>query len=132
MSRHMHDQAKLCPPPAEESLSVVWVCPLDDIPLGLGRSFEIGGREIAFFRTRTGGVFAVENRCPHRDGPLADGMLAGNKVVCPMHAFKFDLADGQCDQPGVACLETFAVSINQRWVCLEDAHDLAGRAGRPC
>ena len=42
------------------------------------------------FRTRTGKVFAVDGTCPHKGGPLADGMLVGEQVVCPLHAFRFD------------------------------------------
>ena len=63
---------------------------------------EMAGRAVALFRTRKGGVFAVDNRCPHKGGPLAEGMLAGDAVVCPLHAFRFDLRSGDCDQPG-AC-----------------------------
>jgi nitrite reductase (NADH) small subunit len=88
----------------------VRVCSLEDLPVGLGRAFEVGGRTLAFFRTRRGGVFAVDNRCPHKGGPLAEGMLAGDAVVCPLHAFKFDLATGACDQPGACPVSAYPVS----------------------
>jgi nitrite reductase (NADH) small subunit len=63
------------------------------------------------FRTRTGKVFAVANECPHRGGPLADGMLAGEQVVCPMHAFRYDAGSGACDQSGVCAVATYAVEV---------------------
>jgi nitrite reductase (NADH) small subunit len=88
--------------PSTPKAAAVRVCTLEELPVGLGRAFEIAGRAVALFRTRKGGVFAVDNRCPHKGGPLAEGMLAGDAVVCPLHAFRFDLRSGDCDQPG-AC-----------------------------
>jgi nitrite reductase (NADH) small subunit len=89
----------------------VALCRIDDIPVGLGRPFQVGGERIAVFRTRGGKVFAVGGTCPHRGGPLADGMLAGDQVVCPYHAFRFDPATGNCDQPGVCSVATFPVDV---------------------
>lgn len=88
------------------------LCVLDDLPPGLGRSFVVGDRPIAVFRNRSGRVFAVDGVCPHKGGPLADGMLAGeDTVVCPLHAFRFDVDRGTCDQPGVCSIATFPVEV---------------------
>ena len=92
-------------------LRFVTVCDWDDLPVGLGRAFRVGSHSIALFRTRTGKVFAVANLCPHRGGPLADGMLAGEQVVCPLHSFRFDSASGACDQPGVCAAVTYPVEL---------------------
>jgi nitrite reductase [NAD(P)H] small subunit len=90
----------------------VALCVLDDLPLGLGRSFVVGDRPIAVFRNRSGRVFAVDGVCPHKGGPLADGMLAGeDTVVCPLHAFRFDAASGACDQSGVCSIATYPVEV---------------------
>src|SRR4051794_35774143 len=62
--------------------------PLDRIPLGEGRTFNLGGREVAVFRTRMG-VFATDAMCPHKTGRLADGLVGDGKVICPLHGFKF-------------------------------------------
>ena len=70
------------------------VAPLSAIPLGEGRTFEIAGERIAIFNTRSGRVFAVQASCPHRRGPLADGLVGETTVICPLHAAKFDLATG--------------------------------------
>ena len=87
------------------------VCELDELPVGLGRAFRVGGHPVAVFRTRAGKVFAVANQCPHKGGPLADGMLAGDQVVCPMHAFRFDPDGGACDQPNVCAVATYPVEV---------------------
>jgi len=82
---------------------------IEQIPLGEGRQFTIDDRTIAVFRTRSGEVRAVQATCPHRGGPLADGIIGSDQVVCPLHGFKFDLA---CGMPiGNACqpLQTFDV-----------------------
>lgn len=68
---------------------------LDQIPPGEGRVFSVQGREIAVFHTRPGGVYAVQAECPHRQGPLADGLVGGTIVMCPLHARKFDLVTGE-------------------------------------
>lgn len=94
----------------EEAVEFTTVCALDDLPIGLGRPFVIGSHRVAIFRTRTGKVFAVADRCPHKGGPLSDGMLAGEQVVCPMHAFRFD-ASGNCDQPSVCPVQTYPVEV---------------------
>jgi nitrite reductase (NADH) small subunit len=68
--------------------------PVAQIPLGEGRAFEVGGRRVAIFRTRDGRVFATQGECPHRGGPLADGLVGDGVVVCPLHEWRFDLASG--------------------------------------
>jgi nitrite reductase (NADH) small subunit len=92
-------------------LTRVPLCTLDELHPGLGRPFRVGGKLIAVFRTRTGKVFAVDGVCPHRGGPLADGMLAGDQVVCPYHAFRFHHATGACDQPGVCPIASYPAEV---------------------
>jgi len=60
--------------------------PVEKVALGHGSCFKVGSDEIAVFRPRSGGVVAIENRCPHRQGALCDGIIDGQKVVCPYHA----------------------------------------------
>jgi len=66
----------------------------DQIPMGEGRVFSVRGLEIAVFHTRAGAVYAVQAECPHRQGPLADGLIGGTVVMCPFHSRKFDLTTG--------------------------------------
>ena len=68
--------------------------PVAQIPPGEGRTFEVAGRRVAVFHTRQGAVFATQAECPHRAGPLADGMVGERALVCPLHDWRFDLATG--------------------------------------
>ena len=66
---------------------------------------------MAVFRMRGGKVFAVQGECPHRGGPLADGLTGGSTLVCPLHAWKFDLETGQALN-GDCALKTFAARVD--------------------
>jgi len=69
--------------------------PLSQIPPGEGRNFMVAEKLLAVFRTREGGVFATQAECPHRGGPLADGLVDAHSVVCPLHDRVFSFATGQ-------------------------------------
>jgi len=84
---------------------------LDVISPGEGRAFESWSDRVAVFRTRTDQVFAVQAQCPHRGGPLADGLLGGTTLVCPLHSWKFDLATGT-PLLGTCGLQTYAVRVD--------------------
>jgi nitrite reductase (NADH) small subunit len=92
------------------------VCRLDELPAGIGRTFDIAGRRIALFRTRQGMIFATDAACPHAGAPLADGIVAGGCIVCPYHARRFDLATGQCDDAKTASIRSYPVSVHGEWV----------------
>ncbi len=114
----IHMEQIQTPKPKIESAEPVRVCALTDLPLGLGRAFRIGTKTIALFKTRSGQIFAVDNRCPHKNGPLAEGMLAGNQIVCPLHAFRYDGTTGQCDQPDACAVTTYPVEVRDGSVYL--------------
>ena len=86
--------------------------PVKQVPLGEGRCFQIDDIFIAVFRTRAGKFFATQALCPHREGPLADGLLGGTTLECPLHAYKFDLATGQPLGNECAALETYPVVVS--------------------
>ncbi len=88
------------------------------IPVGQGRCFIVDGLEIAVFRSRAGRVFAVSNRCPHRQGPLAEGVIGGNQVICPLHGHKFDLTTGKGSEMG-ECVKTYQVWEESGQIILE-------------
>jgi nitrite reductase (NADH) small subunit len=67
---------------------------LDEIPIGEGRAFAVDGTEIAVYRLRDGSLRALAAVCPHRGGPLADGLIDGRVVVCPLHGHTYDLTTG--------------------------------------
>jgi len=67
-------------------------CSLAELPLGRARAIDANGRRIALFRT-AGGVFALDNTCPHRGGPLSEGDVIGGEIVCPWHLWGFERRD---------------------------------------
>ena len=78
------------------------------IPLGQGRCFVIGTAKVAVFRQRDGRIFATQNRCPHLQGPLAEGLVGGGRVICPLHAHQFNLDTGAGNEP-LECVQVYAV-----------------------
>jgi nitrite reductase (NADH) small subunit len=86
---------------------------LSTIPRGEGRVFQVGETRVAVFRTRDDEVFATQADCPHRSGPLADGIVGDGKVICPLHAAAFDLATGApMTQTCAMALKTYPVSVD--------------------
>ena len=85
----------------ERQSGMIEVGPLDHITPGQGRCVIADNRQIAVFRLRDGRVFALDNLCPHRAGPLSEGIVGIDHtsqleaVVCPFHAYKFSLRDGR-------------------------------------
>ena len=71
----------------------LYACRVDDIPLGEGRAISLEGRRVAIFRS-AGGWYALDATCPHRGGPLADGIVCDRAVTCPLHDRRFDLETG--------------------------------------
>jgi nitrite reductase (NADH) small subunit len=67
---------------------------IDEVPVGEGRTFAVDGSQIAVFRLRDGSLRAVDAACPHKGGPLADGLADDNVIVCPLHSHTFDLCTG--------------------------------------
>jgi nitrite reductase (NADH) small subunit len=94
----------------------------DQIPPRQGRSVSIGDRELAIFNlgpsTELGAgdrFFATDNRCPHKGGPLCDGIVAGVSAVCPLHAWKINLIDGRVERPQAGadhCVATYPVRVD--------------------
>jgi nitrite reductase (NADH) small subunit len=96
---------------AAGAATVVSLGSAERIPLGEGRVYVVRGRRVAVFRPREGGLHATQAECPHRQGPLADGLLGDGLVVCPLHAFKFRLATGAPVGNDCGPLATYPVSL---------------------
>jgi nitrite reductase/ring-hydroxylating ferredoxin subunit len=80
----------------------------EEIPLGEGRAFVAGGKQIAVFRLRDGSLHATQAACPHAGGPLADGQTDANVLVCPLHLYAYRWTDG-ASTSGAAAIRMFPV-----------------------
>ena len=90
----------------------VRVCKLEDIPrLGARRYLGDDGGTIAVFRTADDGVFALRDACPHKGGPLSQGIVFGESVACPLHNWCIDLKSGNAAAPDEGNVERFDVQV---------------------
>jgi nitrite reductase (NADH) small subunit len=87
---------------------------VDEIPVGEGRAFAVDGRQIAVFRLRDGSVRAVDAVCPHRGGPLSDGIADCRVVICPLHSYTYDLVTGAEVANGGAAVRAYSVYVDDR------------------
>jgi nitrite reductase (NADH) small subunit len=105
------------------------VCAVDDVPVLGARIVErkVGGN-IAVFRNSEDRVFALLDRCPHKGGPLSQGIVFGERVACPLHNWSIGLADGVAALPDEGCTKTFTVKVDGGRVYL-DAHQVRESGG---
>ena len=90
----------------------VTVCSLDEIPQRGSRMLLVEHAvPIAVFRTSEDRVFALEDRCPHKAGPLSQGLVAGNRVTCPLHGWTIDLDNGIAVAPDEGSVQVFPVQV---------------------
>lgn len=95
------------------------VCQLEDIPRQGARVIQRTGMpDVALFRSVDDQVFALLDRCPHRGGPLSQGMVIGKKVACPLHNWHIQLENGEASAPDVGCARRFNVVVEQALVYL--------------
>ena len=98
----MTTERMLCP-----AGGVLQLGPAEQIPCGEGRRVVVEDCRIAVFRQRDGSLFAVEDRCPHQGAPLSEGILGAGQVICPYHAYRFNLATGECLNDGACSVRTY-------------------------
>jgi len=104
------------------------VCRVDDIPvLGARRVARPRGVDVAVFRNGEDQVFALLDRCPHKGGPLSQGIVFGTSVACPLHNWTIGLDDGCAKGADEGCTPRFACKVEAGQVLL-DAQELAGLA----
>ncbi|OOZ39597.1 nitrite reductase [Solemya pervernicosa gill symbiont] len=84
---------------------------LDDIPRLGSRVVASGDEEIAIFRTSDDELFALRNKCPHKGGPLSEGIVHGKKVTCPLHNWNVDIDCGAVVAPDEGCVPTYEVKV---------------------
>ena len=115
------------------------ICDIDDIPiLGARRVTRARGAAVAVFRTGSDQVFALLDRCPHKGGPLSQGIVFGERVACPLHNWTISLTDGAAFAPDEGCTPRFLVRLLDGQVQLDAAElatlgvDLALPVAGPC
>jgi nitrite reductase (NADH) small subunit len=91
---------------------------LADIPRQGARVVKSADGDIAVFRTLDDEVFALRDRCPHKGGPLSQGIVHGNKVACPLHDWKIHLDTGMAVAPDEGCAARFPVRVDNGRVLL--------------
>ena len=95
------------------------ICKLDDIPqLGSRVVQRATGGDIAVFRTAGDEVFAMHDKCPHKGGPLSQGIVHGKRVTCPLHGWNIGLDSGEACAPDVGCARRYPVQVRDGYVWL--------------
>ena len=85
---------------------------LNDIPQLGARVVERPEGDIAVFRTKDDDVFALRDHCPHKGGPLSQGIVTGKKVACPLHDWKINLDSGEAVAPDEGCAASYPVKMD--------------------
>jgi nitrite reductase (NADH) small subunit len=107
-----------------DEIAMSWklVCNLDDLPVLGARVFERSeaeGGNVAVFRNDKDVVFALLDKCPHKGGPLSQGIVFGERVACPLHNWSIELNSGDAVAPDVGCTQRFPVKVENSRVFVE-------------
>jgi nitrite reductase (NADH) small subunit len=91
----------------------IWLTAVGNVPPREGRTIAIAGRQLAVFNLGERFV-VIDNRCPHKGGPLSDGIVAGDAVVCPLHGWKVNLLSGGVDRPAntAECVKSYPTRVD--------------------
>ena len=96
------------------------ICRVEDIPvLGARRVARERGMDVAVFRNDQDQVFALLDRCPHKGGPLSQGIVFGTSVACPLHNWSIGLDDGCAKAPDQGCTQRFSCRVESGHVLLD-------------
>ncbi len=98
---------------------------VEDIPRLGARVVQVAGKKIAIFRTTEDKIFALNDQCPHKKGPLSQGIVHGNRVTCPLHNLVLDLSLGEAIAPDEGCVVTYPVKVDDGKILLS-RHVAAG------
>ena len=100
---------------------------LSDIPVLGSRVVRTAGGDIAVFRTGDDEVFALDDKCPHKGGPLSQGIVHNKRVTCPLHNFVIELKSGTAVAPDEGCTRAHPIKVENEivWLCLRTAAAVA-------
>jgi nitrite reductase (NADH) small subunit len=97
------------------------IAALDDVPARGARLLKTAHGCVAVFRTAADEVFALDNACPHKQGPLADGIVHGNSVTCPLHNWVFSLETGMAQGQDEGQVATYPVRVDGGRIMIDSA-----------
>ncbi len=84
---------------------------VEEIPKQGARVVETAEGDIGIFRTLEDEIFALRDRCPHKNGPLSQGIVHGKRVTCPLHNWNIELESGEVVAPDEGCAASFPVKV---------------------
>lgn len=93
-------------------MSKIEISSVEQLPEKLGKCVKVRDMELALFRSSSGQIYALENRCPHKGGDLSQGIVSGEFVFCPLHDWKICMKDGKVQEPDHGCVKTYKVEMN--------------------
>jgi nitrite reductase (NADH) small subunit len=99
-----------------------------DIPLRGARVVKAPGGDIAVFRAADGAIFALRDKCPHKGGPLSQGIVHGHGVTCPLHNWVISLETGEAQGADKGCAKTIQIRLENGKILIK-AHVLTGNIG---
>ncbi len=99
----------------------IWIriCALEDIPVLGARVIQRKEGDIAVFRNSENEVFALRDKCPHKGGPLSQGIVYGKRVACPLHNWAINLDDGSVVEPDIGCAHSYPCKVEDGVVYLD-------------
>ena len=95
------------------------ITPLKDIPVLGARIVETEDSNIAVFRGSDDQVYAVKDACPHKQGPLSQGIMHDGTVTCPLHNWKINLTNGEAQGPDSGCVNVYPIKVEDGQVFLK-------------
>lgn len=101
---------------------------LEDIPLRGARVVKTPAGCVAVFRSAENEVFAIDDRCPHKAGPLSQGIVHGKSVTCPLHNMVINLEDGMALGPDEGQVKTYPLRIDEGEILLDTSNLMADHA----
>lgn len=105
---------------------------IDDIPFLGARVVKTTLEDIAVFKTSNGSIFALIDKCPHKGGPLSQGMVHGSSVSCPLHNWNISLESGKVIGPDQGCTGTIRTEVRKGLIYIELDAELYGREVERC
>lgn len=102
-------------------MSWIDICALEDVPARGARVVKTAMGCVAVFRTHDDQVFALNDRCPHKGGPISEGIVHGHQVTCPLHNWVFSLETGEAQGADEGRIDTFGAKVAGGRILLDDA-----------